>query len=61
VLGILTAVLLSTAITYAVERPILEADMGAVWRSFQARLRGQLAALPEAPAEKTSARAGALR
>jgi peptidoglycan/LPS O-acetylase OafA/YrhL len=61
VLGILTAVLLSTAITYAVERPILEADIGAVWRSFQARLRGQLAALPEAPAEKKSARAGALR
>jgi peptidoglycan/LPS O-acetylase OafA/YrhL len=55
VLGIVTAVLLSTAITYALERPILEADIGAVWTSFQARLRGQLRALPEPPAETKAA------
>jgi peptidoglycan/LPS O-acetylase OafA/YrhL len=47
-LGIATAILLATAITYAVERPILEANLGAVWSAFQARLRGGLPSLPEA-------------
>jgi peptidoglycan/LPS O-acetylase OafA/YrhL len=51
VFGIATAVLLATAITYAVERPILEANLDAVWNAFQARLRGGLRSLPEAPAE----------
>lgn len=45
VLGIATAVLLSTAITYAVERPILEANVGALWAALQNRLRGPLPAV----------------
>jgi len=56
VLGIATSVLLATAITYAVERPILEMNVAAVWNTFQTRLRGQLRSLPEAPPEKQPAR-----
>jgi peptidoglycan/LPS O-acetylase OafA/YrhL len=41
ILGIATSVLLATAITYAIERPILEADVGALWVAFLARLRGE--------------------
>jgi peptidoglycan/LPS O-acetylase OafA/YrhL len=39
-LGIVTAILLSTAITYAIERPILEMNIEAVWAALQLRLRG---------------------
>ncbi len=42
VLGIATALLLATAITYAIERPILEADLGLVWQTTLGRLRGRL-------------------
>jgi len=41
VLGIVTAILLSTAITYAVERPLLEADLAAVWDGWRTQLRGR--------------------
>jgi peptidoglycan/LPS O-acetylase OafA/YrhL len=41
VLGIVTAVLLATAITYAIERPLLEANLDALWEAFRARLRGR--------------------
>lgn len=40
-LGIATAILLATAITYAIERPILEADAGAVWAVLKARFPGR--------------------
>jgi peptidoglycan/LPS O-acetylase OafA/YrhL len=54
--GIATAILLATAITYAVERPILEADLGALRSALVMRLRGQLRSLPEASAEGQTAR-----
>jgi peptidoglycan/LPS O-acetylase OafA/YrhL len=41
VLAIATALLLATAITYGIERPILEADTGAIWSAFVARRRGR--------------------
>lgn len=41
VLGIATAVLLATAITYAIERPLLDANVDALWAAFTARLRGR--------------------
>jgi peptidoglycan/LPS O-acetylase OafA/YrhL len=59
-LGIATAVLLATAITYAVERPILEADLGALWSAFAARLGVGLRSLPEAPAKPQEARVRAV-
>jgi peptidoglycan/LPS O-acetylase OafA/YrhL len=45
VLSIGSAIILSTAITYAIERPILEADLRAVWKRAQSRIwdRGQCA------------------
>jgi peptidoglycan/LPS O-acetylase OafA/YrhL len=42
VLGIGTALLLSTAITYAVERPILEANLDGLWTAIQSRWTGSL-------------------
>jgi peptidoglycan/LPS O-acetylase OafA/YrhL len=41
VLGIATALLLATAITYAIERPILEANLDALWSALRTRLRGR--------------------
>jgi peptidoglycan/LPS O-acetylase OafA/YrhL len=43
-LGIGTAVLLATAITYAVERPLLEADIASLFRELAPRLRGRWSA-----------------
>ena len=40
-LGIVTSLLLATAITYAVERPILAADLAGALRSMHGRLSGK--------------------
>ncbi len=42
ILSIATAVVLSTAITYAIERPILEADVAAIWARVKGHLPGSV-------------------
>jgi peptidoglycan/LPS O-acetylase OafA/YrhL len=42
VLGIATALCLATAITYAIERPILEANLAGLWATLRARLGAPL-------------------
>jgi peptidoglycan/LPS O-acetylase OafA/YrhL len=49
VLGIVTALFLATAITYAIERPILEANLGAMWTTLAARLPGFSKPSPKTP------------
>ncbi len=58
VLGIVTAMVLATAITFAVERPILEADSEVIWAALRARLPGLPKRYSETPmAALTPARA----
>jgi peptidoglycan/LPS O-acetylase OafA/YrhL len=55
ILAIVTSLLLSTAITYAIERPILEANLDPILRSLAARLKGQLPGAREvAPDTRTA-------
>jgi peptidoglycan/LPS O-acetylase OafA/YrhL len=55
VLGIMTALLLSTAITYAIERPILEANLAAVWEKARAFLRSRFPAPRKGSSERRTA------